>query len=126
MFSTSVFRLLDNWVQSDEWGNTLASFYPTQGIQVNDPKDPDRKLLKYELDMPGVKKDDLVVEVANVLDGNVLKVTGQRSSGRVLGFTITVPHGFDVSKTDATLENGVLILLVEPVQKSVQKRIAIR
>jgi HSP20 family protein len=93
--------------------------------------------LVVRADLPGVRKEDLVVEVA----GDHLVIGGERHdtrehhegtssyrSERSYGSfhrTIPLPEGADVANASATFEHGVLEVTIKNPQRAQRRRIAI-
>src|SRR5919197_504492 len=88
-----------------------------------------------ELDVPGVKSDDVNVEVRD----NALRVYGEikerervgmlRRRNRPVGkfdYIVTVPGEIDAEKVDATLSDGVLTVRLGKPAKSQPRRIAVK
>jgi HSP20 family protein len=88
-----------------------------------------------ELELPGVKKDDLDVEVA----GNQVRVHGEvkerqrtgllhRQTRRVgvFDYAFTVPGEVDADKIEANLADGVLTIRAPKVESAKPRRIQIR
>ena len=90
-----------------------------------------------KFDMPGVKKDDVKIE----LDGNKLSVSAERREekktedkrSRFSEITygafqrqFTLPGPVDESKVDAKFENGVLILTMPKTHHATTKQIPIK
>jgi HSP20 family protein len=88
-----------------------------------------------ELDVPGVKKDDLNVEVL----GNEIHVRGEvrerertgvlRRQSRVVGAVehrFTVPEGIDAERVEAELSDGVLTIRAPKVEAAKPKRIDVK
>lgn len=67
----------------------------------------------YTLDLPGVKQENLTVEVLN----KVISVKAERKT-KVSSYsateTMSVPDNFDTSKLSAELSDGVLTIKVPP------------
>lgn len=74
-----------------------------------------------ELDVPGIKKEDLTVEVKDSL----LIVKGKRGE-RVLTKSFTLPKSIDSDKIEAELKDGVLALKLHKTSKSKGKQIEIK
>lgn len=89
----------------------------------------------YELDVPGVDRDDLTVEVRD----NDLVISGKyqdkersgvmhRRSRRTGSFSYrsTLPSGVDQDSMKAELDNGVLSVTVRKAEKSQPRRIEVK
>lgn len=98
----------------------------------------DEKAYYLEIDLPGVKKEDINVEVKD----NVLRISGERKFKkeeedkgykRVESFfgkferSFTLPADADAEKIEAKAEDGVLTIVIPKVeQKENTKKIAIK
>jgi HSP20 family protein len=89
----------------------------------------------FEADLPGVKREDVDVEVL----GNELRISGQahererqgvsRRQTRMHGrfeYRSTLPHEVDAERIEATLKDGVLSLRVPKSERSQPQRIEIK
>ncbi len=107
----------------------LDTFTPLADIEETDDE------FIVELELPGVKKEDIDVE----LSGRTLTVTGERKEKertgilrrkhRVTGrffFEVTLPAEVDDSGVEARLENGVLTLRVPKTAAARRRHIEIR
>ncbi|MGZ6480281.1 MAG: Hsp20/alpha crystallin family protein [Bdellovibrionales bacterium] len=105
-------------------------FYPT--CELNENKSS--YIMKF--DMPGVKKDDVKIE----LDGNQLTVSAERREEKKsedhrsryseISYgsyqrSFTLPSAVDDKKVDAKFENGELTLTMPKIESSKAKQIAI-
>lgn len=127
LWNDPVFRLLDDVMGASLGGSTaVRSFAPSVDVRS------DESSLCYELDVPGVKMEDLDIEYEN----GVLTVSGERKfssreskSQRVmLGRSygrfeqqFAVPEWADVDKLEARLEDGVLTITM-PKRESARAR----
>lgn len=88
-----------------------------------------------EIDLPGVKSDDINVEVRE----NQLRISGEfrekervgvlRRQNRQVGrfdYTVAVPGEIDPDKVDGTLSDGVLTVRLGKASKSQPRRIEIK
>jgi HSP20 family protein len=96
----------------------------------------DKSSYTMKFDMPGIKKEDLKIEV----DGNVLTVSAERkeekksdskkshyseiSYGSYMR-SFTLPSPLDEKKVDAKFENGVLTLAIPKSEASKAKQIEV-
>lgn len=98
----------------------LNRLQPEAEVETNDS----HYLLTW--DMPGVKKEDLKIEVAD----RVLTVTGERkrTAGPSTRFqkSYRLPDGVDVAGIEAQLENGVLHLALPKAEQMKARRIEIQ
>lgn len=84
----------------------------------------DEKHFSISLDIPGVKKDDINLEVKD----NHLYVTGERKSERRGGKfsrVFTLPQNVNPDAIKATFENGVLELTLPKEEKAQARKITI-
>jgi HSP20 family molecular chaperone IbpA len=71
-------------------------------------------VLTWRVGLPGVKREDLTVEV---VENNQLLVTGKREGRQTIQELIPVARGYKAEKVDATLANGELTLTFKAVEK---------
>jgi len=77
---------------------------------------------QVHLDVPGVKKEDLVIEVTN----NLLKIAGERKGTRGYSFEKKLRLGDSVSgDIQAQLTDGVLTLDVAKAEKAQVRRVVV-
>ncbi len=89
----------------------------------------------FEADLPGIKREDVQVEV----DGNELRISGEvlerersgvlRRRGRMTGrfdYRSTLPREVDAERIDASLSDGVLTVRVPKSERSQPRRIEIK
>ena len=107
-FNTMVDELIENVFENafSHWVN------PSSGIQASSVDDK----LVYEIDVPGLKREELDVNVF----GHRVTVTGKRR-GRNIRYTANIPEGYDISSLTAKLDSGVLTLTISPIEKSSTK-----
>lgn len=77
------------------------------------------------LDLPGVKQNDLSIDVI----GNQLNIKGERKSDRVKGSyknSFLLPETVDSEKIEAHLEDGVLSLLLPKVDLKKSRKIEVQ
>lgn len=88
-------------------------------------KEKENNGLYIEVDLPGVKKEDITLTV----EDRKLKLNAERKGNRACKYerTISFPKHVDVSSCDAKLEDGVLRLDFKENEETKQyKQIAIR
>jgi|FLYL01.1.fsa_nt_gi HSP20 family protein len=125
--SRQMAEFVDRWMQSPVWSE--AAFVPAADLEETD----DAYLVEVEL--PGVKKEDIDVE----LEGRRLAVTGERKekerSGIVRRRTRTVgrfryevvfPGEVDDNGVEASFADGVLNIRVPKAESERAKRIQVR
>jgi HSP20 family protein len=120
----------------DEMSRLLTNVFPDVGrISVNawsPPVDVEEIDDAYvvEADIPGVRADDVSVEVT----GNELRITGRIEEGssqrrRQTGqfdYRLTLPGGVDAEGTEANLEHGVIKLRLPKTAPAARHRIPIK
>lgn len=126
LWNDPVFRLLDDVMGSTSGASTaVRSFTPSVDVRV------DESGIAYEVDVPGVKQEDLAVECEN----GKLTVSGERKffsrddKGQMLlgrGYgkfsqSFVIPDWADVDKLEAHLDSGVLTVTM-PKRESAKPR----
>ncbi len=102
-FFSDMERVFDGLAQAQPTQNTAAIFRPSYDSQESE----DHYLLT--VDLPGVKKEDLKIE----LNAKILTVSGERKGPRNTGTfsrSFTLPETVNADKIEAQHENGVLNL----------------
>lgn len=119
----------------EEWDSLFSrpyhpSFYTARSVaQISE----NEKAYIISIDMPGVEKKDINLEVA----GNRIMVSGERKDERKTKETsarsyssyqqsFSLPDDADLSKIQALSENGVLKITVPKTGKKVSKKIEIK
>ncbi len=120
----------------DEMSRLLTNVFPDVGrISVNawsPPIDVEESDDAYvvEADVPGVRADDISVEVT----GNELRITGRIEEGasrrrtRQTGefdYRLTLPGGIDAEGAEANLDHGVIKLRLPKAARATRHRIPI-
>ncbi|TFZ04618.1 Hsp20/alpha crystallin family protein [Ramlibacter rhizophilus] len=88
---------------------------PTQGPSLQE----DEKAWTVTLDVPGVARDDLSINV----EGPVVRIETRKEAARQYKAAYELPQDIDVDATEAKLENGVLTLKLakqQPVSRARQ------
>lgn len=131
LFSTlpTLDRVFDD-VMRDTLGRftSVSAFSPSVDVRTDDDR------MMFYLDVPGVKPDDLSVEV----EGRFLKVSGERKFegddkgqsiyGRSYGsfnWSWTLPDGMDTENLKASLDSGVLTIEIPKHPKAKPRKIQI-
>jgi HSP20 family protein len=126
-FLAAPFRLMDELMRSTGNGNRVTGFTPL--VDVHETEED----YVVKVDLPGVKADDVNVEV----NDNVLSISGARvadESGqaqlveRPYGSfvrTLTLPQGVDSDSIEAGYQDGVLELRIPKPAERKPKRITI-
>lgn len=89
---------------------------PTPSVEV---RTEDSRVV-LELDVPGVKPDDLSVEV----EGKLLYVSGKRN-GMSFERAWTLPEGLDTENLKASLDYGVLTIEIPKHPKAMPRKVSI-
>lgn len=123
-FLAAPFRLMDELMRSTGNGNRVSGFTPLVDVHETE----EEYLVK--VDLPGVKPDDVNVEV----NDNVLSISGSRTADetgqaqlveRPYGSfvrTLTLPQGVDSDSIEAGYQDGVLELRIpKPAEKKPKK-----
>jgi HSP20 family protein len=126
-FLAAPFRLMDELMRSAGNGNRVTGFTPLVDVHESE----EEYLVK--LDLPGVKADDVSVEV----NDNVLSISGSRAADergqaqlveRPYGSfvrTLTLPQGVDSDSIEAGYQDGVLELRIPKPAEQKPKKITI-
>lgn len=110
--------IMDPWFRSviDPWfGKQARRFYDVSGFEYTE----DRAMLT--IDLPGVKKDDLNV---NIADG-VVSVSGKRGKREFRG-EYTLDASYDPSTANAELVDGVLTLTFDRLPETKPRKIEVK
>ena len=121
---------LERWPEVvDELSRSMRDVVPQADIEELD----DRYVV--DVDLPGVKGDDVSVEIHQ---GRLL-VTGERRERHRVGLlrhrsrttgrfrlAVTLPRDVDADAVTATLDNGLLTVVVPKTEHSRRRRIAVR
>lgn len=82
----------------------------------------DEKTFVYEIDMPGIEKKDVVIEVIDGENGKIINITGKKDfkskelvKNRLYSFSISYPK--NTNKLNASMLNGVLKLTFDKIKK---------
>jgi HSP20 family protein len=127
-FLAAPFRLMDELMRSTGNGNRVTGFTPLVDVHETD----DEYLVK--VDVPGVKADDVNVEV----NENVLSIWGTRGGADEMGQaqlverpygsfvrTLTLPQGVKSDSIEAGYQDGVLELRIPKPAEQKPKKITI-
>lgn len=126
-FRERMARLVEAFGGSADWAS--AGWSPLVDIEESDDA------YVFELDLPGVRREDVDVEV----DGNELRVSGEarqrersgvlrhkaRRTGR-FEYRSTLPQEVDPERIEAGLSDGVLTLRVPKSRHAQARRIEVR
>jgi len=126
-FLASPFRLMDEFMRSAGNGKGVTGFSPPVDVHETDEE------YWVRIDLPGVKADDVNVEV----NDNVLSIVGSRvpaetGAAQILersygafARTLTLPKGVDSDAIEAAYQDGVLELRIPKPAERKPKKIAI-
>lgn len=124
-----------NELLDDMWGGRGNDLQAMQMAPLCDVTATDQHYF-MSFDMPGVKKEDIKVEVNN----NRITVSGERQKETVEGRehhvsersygrfsrSVSLPQGVDEDHIEANFENGVLTLTIPKTDKAQARRIEIK
>ena len=116
--------LLDSWM---EMMNLAYSLEPVSPIKREKTRNPmsyeDReKDIVFTIDMPGVSKKDINIEV----EDHFIKVSATNGNGRDYNYTRRFKPQVDVDSAKATFTNGVLDITVNKVAEKKGKQVKIK
>ena len=119
----------EQWSPLEELDRLVEGFVPMADIEESDDA------FTLELEVPGVKKDDISVEVS----GRRVVVSGERKEKERVGilrrrtrsvgrfdFEVTLPGGVDDDAVEASLGEGVLTVRVPKAAGERPRRISIK
>ena len=97
-----------------------AFFTPAStGLKV----EQDDKAWTVTLDMPGIAREDLLVNI----EGSVVRIETKAEAARQYKAAYELPQDIDIEASDATLVNGVLVLkLTKKVPVSTARQITVK
>lgn len=99
----------------DHFLNDALFSAPSRSLQLTE----DEKAWTVTLDVPGVTREDLSIQV----DGSVVRIETRKEAARQYKAAYELPQEIDVEATSAKLDNGVLTLSLaklQPVSKARQ------
>lgn len=124
--------LFDEFFERTPFRRELREFDWYPSVDVSE----DKKEIKVEADLPGIKKENIDVNV----DGNVLTIKGQRKreeetkeedyyccerSYGTFRRSFTLPSNIDADKVKAKFKDGVLALTIPKLKETKGKQIEI-
>lgn len=77
--------------------------------------------LKLEIDLPGLKPDDVTLQI----EGDAIVVSGKQR-GKEFRYLLNVDPEYDIESTQATMDAGVLLLELTPTIKPEPRKIVIK
>ena len=116
-------ELLDSWMDMMSMVNQIE---PAQQIKQKATNNPmsyeDReKDIVFTIDMPGVEKKSIEIEV----EDHFIKVSA-KSNGRDYNYTRRFKPQVDVESAVATFKNGVLDIVVKKLEEKKGKKVSIK
>ena len=118
--------LLDSWM--DMMSLAYQIDQPLMASKKNAPKkdtmsyeDTDKDIV-FTIDMPGVSKKDINIEV----EDHFIKVSATNGNGRDYNYTRRFKPMVDVDSAKATFTNGVLDITVSKVAEKKGKKVSIK
>lgn len=117
-----------DWLGMFDWDALGDNFLPDTRIGADFFEDAESYRIRME--MPGVKKKDLTVELENaVLTVSHEERTEDEESGesrRSFRRSVSIPDGIDGEKVSAELKDGILTVTVPKAEESKPKRITVK
>jgi|TARA_R110000824_G_C14789653_1_gene633094 HSP20 family molecular chaperone IbpA len=117
-------ELLDSWMEMMSMVNQLepTTQRPIKEKSNNPMSYEDReKDIAFTIDMPGVVKKDINIEV----EDHFIKVSAD-SNGRNYNYTRRFKPKVDVESAVATFKNGVLDIVVKKIEEKKGKKVSIK
>ena len=123
-------ELLDSWMDMMSLAYSIDNPSPMNSatdVARNKKSNPmsyeDRdKDIAFTIDMPGVAKKDINVEV----EDHFIKVTASNGNGRDYNYTRRFKPQVDVESAVATFKNGVLDIVVKKLEEKKGKKVNIK
>ena len=116
----------------DSWMDMMSLAYQIdQPLMASKKHAPKKDTMSYEdrdkdivftIDMPGVSKKDINIEV----EDHFIKVTATNGNGRDYNYTRRFKPKVDVDSAKATFTNGVLDITVSKVAEKKGKKVSIK
>jgi len=117
-------ELLDSWMEMISMANQLEpATRPIRKEKTNNPmsyEDRDKDIA-FTIDMPGVVKKDIDIEV----EDHFIKVSAD-SNGRNYNYTRRFKPMVDVESAVATFKNGVLDIVVKKLEEKKGRKVSIK
>lgn len=114
MFFAPVLRTRAAAPSYRSFDRSFERFFNTLGFDVKE----DDKAWTLSLDLPGIAREDLTINV----DGAVVRLETKPEAKRQYTAAYELPEAIDVDATSAKLENGVLTLTLAKKQPVVTAR----
>ena len=117
-------ELLESWLEMMNMANQLEQAYqPVTSKKKNPMSYEDRdKDIVFTIDMPGVSKKDINIEV----EEHFIKVSATNGNGRDYNYTRRFKPQVDVDSAKATFTNGVLDITVSKLAEKKGKQVKIK
>ena len=119
-------ELLDSWMDMMSMAYSLDNIQQPSAVRKEKAKNPmsyeDRdKDIAFTIDMPGVVKKDIEIEV----EDHFIKVSAD-SNGRNYNYTRRFKPKVDVDSAVATFKNGVLDIVVKKIEEKKGRKVNIK
>jgi len=117
-------ELLDSWMEMMSLAAAIDNPQPIRKEKKSNPmsyEDRDKDIA-FTIDMPGVAKKDINVEV----EEHFIKVTASNGNGRDYNYTRRFKPQVDVESAVATFKNGVLDIVVKKLEEKKGKKVNIK
>jgi len=117
-------ELLESWLEMMNMATQLEQAYqPVTSKKKNPMSYEDRdKDIVFTIDMPGVSKKDINIEV----EEHFIKVSATNGNGRDYNYTRRFKPQVDADSAKATFTNGVLDITVSKVAEKKGKQVKIK
>ena len=117
-------ELLESWLDMMNMASQLEQAYqPVTSKKKNPMSYEDRdKDIVFTIDMPGVSKKDINIEV----EEHYIKVSATNGNGRDYNYTRRFKPMVDVDSAKATFTNGVLDITVNKIAEKKGKQVKIK
>jgi len=117
-------ELLESWLDMMNMASQIEQAYqPVTSKRKNPMSYEDRdKDIVFTIDMPGVSKKDINIEV----EEHFIKVSATNGNGRDYNYTRRFKPQVDVDSAKATFTNGVLDITVNKVAEKKGKQVKIK
>jgi HSP20 family protein len=117
-------ELLESWLDMMNMASQIEQAYqPVTSKKKNPMSYEDRdKDIVFTIDMPGVSKKDINIEV----EEHFIKVSATNGNGRDYNYTRRFKPQVDVDSAKATFTNGVLDITVNKVAEKKGKQVKIK
>lgn len=117
-------ELLDSWMDMMNLAYSIDNPAPIKQEKKSNPmsyEDRDKDIA-FTIDMPGVAKKDINVEV----EDHFIKVTASNGNGRDYNYTRRFKPQVDIESAVATFKNGVLDIVVKKLEEKKGRKVSIK